>query len=406
MTMPMQPTSLLQIFLTFLQLGCTAFGGPAAHLVFFHRKMVQQLGWLDDAQYQQLIALAQLLPGPSSSQVGIGIGYMQRGYMGSLVAWLGFTLPSALLMSLVAVLGQRYFHILNSHSFHVIQLIVFAVVSWAFWQMLRSFCKSWWQFALMLASAVFLAFVPLSFNQILVIVLAGLLSIAMSKYSNKATSTSGQSATIHLHLPSVYKKHAIYWGIAFLVIFLAIPVLIHTFGWTKLRFFADFYQTGSLVFGGGHVVLPLLHQDFVSTHMITAQAFDLGYAFAQLMPGPLFSFATYLGALLNWTDQLWLNALLATIAIFLPSFLLMFATLPYWSWLMQQAVIRQAVMGINAAVVGLLLYLVFELGHSYLVRWEDFAFVILMIIFLRSQLPLWLSLMAGFALYTSYLSFF
>jgi chromate transporter len=175
----MQSPTLYQIFLTFFKLGCTAFGGPAAHLVFFHHKMVGQLNWLNDTQYQQLVALAQLLSGPSSSQVGIGIGYMQRGYSGALMAWLGFTLPSALLMTLVALLGQRYFHILNSHSFHVIQLIVFAVVSWAFWQMLRSFCKSWWQYSLMIAATILLAVIPLSFNQILVILLAGLISIAM-----------------------------------------------------------------------------------------------------------------------------------------------------------------------------------------------------------------------------------
>ncbi|WP_347454173.1 chromate efflux transporter [Acinetobacter thermotolerans] len=402
----MQPPSLLQIFLTFLQLGCTSFGGPAAHLVFFHRKMVQQLHWINDIQYQQLIALAQLLPGPSSSQVGIGLGYMQRGYLGALMAWLGFTLPSAILMALVAVLGQRYFYVLNSHSFHVIQLIVFAVVSWAFWQMLRSFCKSGWQFALMVASALFLTLVPLSFNQILAIVLAGLLSIAISKYSNKVTVTSGQSVTTDLPHPKVQKKQAICWGIAFVLPFIVVPALVHALGWSKLHFFTDFYQTGSLVFGGGHVILPLLRQDFVSSGMVSAQAFDLGYAFAQLMPGPLFNFATYIGTLLDWTDQLWLNALLATVAIFLPSFFLMFATLPYWSWLMQQALIRQAVMGINAAVVGLLLYLVFELGHSYLTRWEDITFVILMIVLLRSKIPLWFSLIAGFALYTSYLSFF
>ncbi|WP_436917206.1 chromate efflux transporter [Acinetobacter schindleri] len=401
----MQSPTLYQIFLTFFKLGCTAFGGPAAHLVFFHHKMVGQLNWLNDAQYQQLVALAQLLPGPSSSQVGIGIGYMQRSYSGALMAWLGFTLPSALLMTLVALLGQRYFHILNSHSFHVIQLIVFAVVSWAFWQMLRSFCKSWWQYSLMIAATIFLAVVPLSFNQILVILLAGLISIAMSKFQSQALLQSTPVKNATLDPPYIQKNHAIYWFIAFLLPFISIPFLVQYLHWSELGFFADFYRTGSLVFGGGHVILPLLHQDFVSTQLVSAQAFDLGYAFAQLMPGPLFSFASYLGALLDWTDQLWLNTLLATIAIFLPSFLLIFASLPYWSWLMQQAVIRHAVAGINAAVVGLLLYLVLQLGQSYLKRWEDVVFVIVIVYLLRSKLPLWFSLIAGFAVYYSYLSF-
>lgn len=208
-----------------------------------------------------------------------------------------------------------------------------------------------------------------------------------------------------LDTPYIQKKHAIYWFIAFLLPFISIPLLVQYLHWSELGFFADFYRTGSLVFGGGHVILPLLHQDFVSTQLVSAQAFDLGYAFAQLMPGPLFSFASYLGALLDWTDQLWLNALLATIAIFLPSFLLIFASLPYWSWLMQQAVIRHAVAGINAAVVGLLLYLVLQLGQSYLKRWEDVVFVIVIIYLLRSKLPLWFSLITGFAVYYSYLSF-
>jgi chromate transporter len=282
---------------------------------------------------------------------------------------------------------------------------VFAVVSWAFWQMLRSFCKSWWQYSLMIAATILLAVIPLSFNQILVILLAGLISIAMSKFQSQALLQSTPVKNATLDTPYIQKKHAIYWFIAFLLPFISIPLLVQYLHWSELGFFADFYRTGSLVFGGGHVILPLLHQDFVSTQLVSAQAFDLGYAFAQLMPGPLFSFASYLGALLDWTDQLWLNALLATIAIFLPSFLLIFASLPYWSWLMQQAVIRHAVAGINAAVVGLLLYLVLQLGQSYLKRWEDVVFVIVIIYLLRSKLPLWFSLITGFAVYYSYLSF-
>ena len=201
----MQSPTLYQIFLTFFKLGCTAFGGPAAHLVFFHHKMVGQLNWLNDTQYQQLVALAQLLPGPSSSQVGIGIGYMQRGYSGALMAWLGFTLPSALLMTLVALLGQRYFHILNSHSFHVIQLIVFAVVSWAFWQMLRSFCKSWWQYSLMIAATILLAVIPLSFNQILVILL-GLDQYCDEQVSKSSTVTIDTSEKCHSRHPLYSEK--------------------------------------------------------------------------------------------------------------------------------------------------------------------------------------------------------
>ena len=160
------------------------------------------------------------------------------------------------------------------------------------------------------------------------------------------------------------------------------------------------------MFGGGHVILPLLHQDFVTTGLVSAQSFDLGYAFAQLMPGPLFSFASYIGALLPWTPYVWLNAVLATCAIFLPSFFLIFATLPYWSWLMQQRHIHQAVMGINAAVVGLLLYLLLDLSQRYFSYGSDLVFVAVMIALLRSKLPVWFSLILGFVLYQSYLNFF
>lgn len=153
------------------------------------------------------------------------------------------------------------------------------------------------------------------------------------------------------------------------------------------------------------MILPLLHQDFVTTNLLSPQSFDLGYAFAQLMPGPLFSFASYVGALLPWTGSPWINALLATCAIFLPSFFLIFATLPYWSWLMQRGIIFQAVSGINAAVVGLLLYLLIDLSQAYFRSWSDLVFVIVMILLLRSKLPVWFSLIAGFILYQSYLNF-
>ena len=400
----MNTPSLYRIFLTFLQLGCMAFGGPAAHLVFFHRKFVDQLQWLNTTQYGQLIALAQLLPGPSSSQVGLSIGYLQRGYAGAFVAWLGFTLPSALLMSLIAVLGQHYFHILNSNSFHSIQLIVFSVIVWAFWQMLNSFCKSIWQYVLVLISVLILSFISISLNQLLVIILGAVFGLVMAKFSNSPQENKPASNSSIIHSSYIRPRHAPYWFIAFILPFFLIPILVKSGSWPELAFFADFYQTGSLVFGGGHVILPLLHQDFVATNLLSSQSFDLGYAFAQLMPGPLFSFASYVGALLPCTGSAWINALLATCAIFLPSFFLIFATLPYWSWLMQQRIIFQAVSGINAAVVGLLLYLLIDLSQAYFRSWSDLVFVIVMILLLRSKLPVWFSLIAGFILYQSYLN--
>ena len=386
-----------QIFLHFLKLGCLSFGGPAAHLVFFHRHFVQQLRWLSNAEYTQLVALAQLLPGPTSSQVGIAIGYQLRGYRGACMAWLGFTLPSMLLMACLAVLGQQYFNQLSAMTLHSIQLIVFAVVIWAFWQMLTSFCQTIWQYVLMLLSTLFLYFAPWSFSQVIVILVAALVGIYFASDSTSKLQDSSLKS-------KVQAKQTYLWLIAFVLPFVVFMVL-HSSSSLFSQSLFSFYQAASLVFGGGHIILPLLHQDFVSSHILSAEQFDLGYALAQLMPGPLFSFASYLGALLPLTPFVWLNVVLATLAIFLPSFFLIFAALPYWSWLMQQAAIRKAVIGINAAVVSLLLCLVIQMGQSYFKHWTDLGFVIAVILLLRTKLPIWLSLILSFALYQLFFYF-
>lgn len=393
----MHTQQLIRIFLHFLKLGCLSFGGPAAHLVFFHRHFVQQLRWLSDAEYAQLVALAQLLPGPTSSQVGIAIGYQLQGYRGACAAWLGFTLPSMLLMACFAVLGQQYFNQLSAMTLHSIQLIVFAVVVWAFWQMLTSFCKTIWQYVLMLLSTLFLYFVPWSFSQVIVIFVAALVGIYFASDSTSKLQDSSLKS-------KVQAKQTYLWLIAFVLPFVVFMVL-HSSSSLFSQSLFSFYRAASLVFGGGHIILPLLHQDFVSSHILSAEQFDLGYALAQLMPGPLFSFASYLGALLPLTPFVWLNVVLATLAIFLPSFFLIFAALPYWSWLMQQAAIRKAVIGINAAVVSLLLCLVIQMGQSYFKHWTDLVFVIAVILMLRTKLPIWLSLILSFALYQLFFYF-
>ena len=385
------------IFLHFLKLGCLSFGGPAAHLVFFHRHFVQQLRWLSDAEYAQLVALAQLLPGPTSSQVGIAIGYQLQGYRGACAAWLGFTLPSMLLMACFAVLGQQYFNQLSAMTLHSIQLIVFTVVIWVFWQMLTSFCQSVWQYVLMLMSILFLYFAPWSFSQVIVILVAALVGIYFA--ADSASKLQDSSLKV-----KVQAKQAYLWLIAFVLPFVLF-IVWHPSSSLLTQSLFSFYQAASLVFGGGHIILPLLHQDFVANHILSAEQFDLGYALAQLMPGPLFSFASYLGALLPLTPFVWLNVVLATLAIFLPSFFLIFATLPYWSWLMQQAAIRKAVIGINAAVVSLLLYLVLQMGQSYFKHWTDLVFVVAVILLLRTKLPIWLSLILSFALYQLFFYF-
>lgn len=393
------------IFLNFLKLGCLAFGGPAAHLVFFHQTFVKQLNWLDDQQYAQLVALAQILPGPTSSQVGLAIGYMKKGYWGAVLAWLGFTLPSALLMTLVALLGEQFFPLLSSAFFHSIQLIVLAVVTWAFWQMLRSFCTQIWQYILMLCSTLFIYTVSLPMNQIIVIFIAALLGIFFVRKNTPTKQNKAENSSLTDAISSTKRSNAYLWLIVFILPFFIFPVLnwLHIGMFTQI--FESFYRTASLVFGGGHIILPFLHQDFVATGLISAEKFDLGYAFAQLMPGPLFSFASYIGALMPLTAFPVLNAAIATLAIFIPSFLLVFGSLPYWSWLMNQAYIRHAVVGINAAVVGLLLSMVIQMAQHYIVQLTDLLFVAVVIALLKTRLPVWLSLISSFLGHQLVLSF-
>lgn len=384
------------IFFTFLKLGCLSFGGPAAHLVFFHQTCVKQLNWLDDAEYAQLVALAQILPGPTSSQVGLAIGYVKKGYYGAVLAWLGFTLPSALLMTLIAVLGQSFFPFISSAFFHNIQLVVLAVVIWAFWQMLRSFCTQLWQYILMLSCTLLLYTLDLAINQILIIFIAALVGIGFNRFSPLVQGKKSVDQAFISQVSLTQKMNAFFWLLLFIL-----PFCLFQFfaAFQAVTFFESFYRTASLVFGGGHIILPFLHQDFVTSNLVSAEKFDLGYAFAQLMPGPLFSFASYIGALIPITDYPVLNAGIATISIFLPSFFLIFATLPYWSWWMNQTYIRHAVIGINAGVVSLLLYLLIEMATDSIVHFTDFIFVTVVVGLLKTQLPVWLSLVGSVFVY-------
>ena len=394
--LPSVPTlSNFSLFKIFLKLGCTAFGGPAAHLVFFYRRFVQQLGYLDEQQYSHLLALAQILPGPTSSQMGIAIGYQLKGYRGALLAWLGFTLPSALLMTLAAMLGLQFSAYFSADFFHVIQLIVFSVVAWAFWQMLRSFCKDQWQYVFMLVSGLFVYLVPISINQVLVILfgaLAGLVYLHYFPQKNTLKPVTSISITAK-------KSFAYLWLILFALPFVLVPPLQYFFPNIWLDSFTGLYRTASLVFGGGHIILPFLQQDFVESGLVSQQHFDLGYAIAQLMPGPLFSFASYLGALLPLSSSAALNAAFATVVIFLPSFFLIFGALPYWSRLMQFPRLFQALAGINAAVVGLLLCLVVQMGEKYIRSGLDIVFIIAVIALLKSKVPVWLTLISSFFSY-------
>ena len=405
MTTSAPPISYRTLFLSFLKLGCIAFGGPTAHLVLFYQVFVQQKKWISDYEYSHLMALAQMLPGPTSSQVGMAIGFYLKGYRGAVIAWLGFTLPSAVLMTAIAILGLQYSNQLSTQFFHVVQLLVFAVVAWAFWQMMRNFCQTTTQYLLMLCATAFVYFVPTALNQILVILFTALIGLCIYKNQNNKSTISPvveksklENLAIQNHTSATLKWSWL-WLIAFISPFFVFHFYAHTSHsmlWYSLE---SFYQTASLVFGGGHIILPFLHQDFVAASMISNESFDLGYAVAQLMPGPLFTFASYLGPFLPMTSSSILNTMLATVAIFLPSFFLLFGLLPYWSKLMNFPSIFNMLKAVNAAVVGLLLCLLLQMGQKYIVQGFDLLFIVAVILLLRSKIPVGLSLIGSFGLY-------
>ncbi len=393
----------LDIFWTFLKLGLYAFGGPAAHLVLFHRVLVQQKKWLSDVEYSQLLALGQLLPGPTSSQVGLGIGYLRGGYWGAFMAWLGFSLPSVLLMLAAAVWLQHQQLLTYPHALQALQLIVIAVVWVAFWQMLRSFCTKAWQYLLVALCSGLLLVWQHPAASVAVLGLGALFGLFLHDKVVISASASRLTTATTAQLAPPKKQHQKSW--LFLVAFVAL-LLCGMFSTHPLgQALYGFYQSGALVFGGGHVVLPLLAQEFVaqsSGHIqLDAHDFNAGYALAQLVPGPLFSFAAYVGALLPLGGSVVVNGLLASIAMFLPGMLLLLAAIPYWSTLMAQTQIKHAVLGMNAAVVSLLVVLIIAMTTKYVHAYTDVIMILLSIILLKSKCPVWLSLTGLFSLYVS-----
>lgn len=335
---------LLTIFKQFFLLGWISFGGPAAHLGYFRRTFVEQRQWLSDADYSQLVALSQFLPGPGSSQVGFAIGYRQAGLPGALTAFIGFTLPSLLLMlALAAFSSQLTDNSLFQSLVHGLKLLAVVIVADATLGMYNSFCNTRRNIGLCVGTAVALLLWPGVWTQISMLSLAALLS---QPRQPTASTTAASTQTARLALPAL---------LLFGLLLLILPLFSHSHPLTAL--FSSFFQAGSLVFGGGHVVLPLL-QTLVGNQLAT-DSFLTGYAAAQAVPGPMFTFATYLGYALTPTAPI-TGALVATAAIFLPGFLLLLAVLKNWQTLAQTPRLAAACQGINAAVVGLLLSALYQ----------------------------------------------
>lgn len=327
----------LEIFWRFLALGCVSFGGPAAHIGYFQKTFVQNLKWIDANSYAKLIALSQFLPGPGSSQIGFALGLKRGGLLGGIAAFAGFTLPSFILMVWLATsLSSHQDSTLFEAAVQGLKLLAVVVVADATLTMFKNFCKNDALIAVAVVSAVFLLMLPGLFSQMFVLIAAAMVGWVFM-----------QPAIEQSHIPTerVYTPPLKLFALAFI----ALPIiawLIPTFS-----LISDFYQAGSLVFGGGHVVLPLL-QESVGTSLSQDQ-FLTGYAAAQGVPGPMFTMATYLGAVLTPTSPL-TGATLATLAIFIPGFLLVYGLHDSWDRLAENPSLAGAVSGINAAVVGLL----------------------------------------------------
>ena len=329
------------------RLGLTSFGGPIAHLGYFHEEYVKHRKWIDEQSYADLVALCQFLPGPASSQVGIAIGIARAGLPGGFTAWLGFTLPSALALIAFALGIGAFANAADAGWLHGLKVVAVAVVAQAVWGMARSLCPDRERATIaILASIVTLAW-PSAVGQLSSIALAAIVGSILF-------SASASSSFSHMRFP-VKKKTGIAAGIIFFILLVGLPLLRQIVPSHALEVFDSFFRVGSLVFGGGHVVLPLLQAEVVGPGWVTNAQFVAGYGATQAVPGPLFTFSAYLGAVMGTEPNGWMGALLTLVAIFLPSFLLVIGALPFWDLLRSVPWFQSALKGINAAVVGLLL---------------------------------------------------
>ena len=379
--------SLIEVWGVSTKLGLTSFGGPIAHLGYFHDEYIRRRKWMDERSYADLVALCQFLPGPASSQVGIGIGMIRAGWLGGLVAWLGFTLPSVIALVAFAFLLQG-FDIGNIGWIHGLKIVAVAIVAHAVLGMGQKLTPDRARITIaIIAMGITLSW-QTAYSQVLIIAAAGLFGLLF--YRQKAVAGSQNLAV------PISKVLAISCLILFFGLLLLLPVVRQWGGDVKgLAMFDSFYRSGSLVFGGGHVVLPLLQREVVPTGWVTGEDFLAGYGAAQAVPGPLFTFAGYLGAMSGGIS----GAILAIIAIFLPAFLLVAGVLPFWNGLRKNPKVQGALTGVNAAVVGILLAALYDpLWTTAVADSKDFILAaVLFIMLVFWKLPPWVIVLTGAA---------
>lgn len=352
---------MIQIFLTFSKLGLTSFGGPVAHIGYFHNEFVERKKWMSEQEYADLVALCQFLPGPASSQVGMAIGYYRGGIFGSILAWVAFTLPSALLLVLFALSMASLTSFLGHGWLHGLKIAAVAVVAQALWEMAKKFCNSWGKALVALLSALFCFYNQSASMQMSLIVVGAALGVLFLKQSVSVPHQPKQARYNYL-LSSLFL-------VLFFVFLLGLPVVAASFDSIAVKMADAFYRMGALVFGGGHVVLPLMQTSVVDTGWMTKEAFVAGYGAAQAVPGPLFSLSAYLGFM---CDQ-WQGAIVSLVMIFLPSFLLVIGILPYWEKIRSYTQMKKALIGVNAVVVGLLLAAFYNpVWTTAIMSWKDF----------------------------------
>ena len=373
----------IEIFLTFLSLGLSSFGGPVAHLSFFYKDLVIRRKWLDSQLFSELIALCQFLPGPSSSQVGLSIGFIKGGFSGALAAWLGFTTPSAIILILFGYGYSVYSDVIPFGVIHGLKIFAVAIVAQAIWTMGLTFCKDVKCILITVAVGFLIILSPTPLFQFFAIILSGVIGAFVFTVSAK-NEISNFKYLIKIRFALVLLA-------SFFIFLFLFPILVNVSDNPFLSVIDSFYRAGSLVFGGGHVVLPLLQAEIVSTGFVSNEAFLAGYGAAQAMPGPLFTFAAYLGTVSDSYPNGFFGGLIALLAIYLPSFFLVIGVLPFWHKLRKIMIFRKAIIGINAAVVGILIAaFISPVATNGILSLHDFiaAFVLFVLIHF-SKAPIW-----------------
>ncbi len=371
------------ILFSFFLLGLTSFGGPIAHIGYFRNVFVKQKKWLDEKTYLDFVSLCNFLPGPSSSQVGMSIGYHFKGISGSLLAWLGFTLPSAIILM---IFGYAIFNFENSISYGFLQglkAIVVVIVLQAILGMRKNLLKDSFDYMIVFITTLILIIYPSSLNQFLCLLLSGFFGLII--YKKDKQSEIKNNIQIKINFLSCSPL------IFFFSLLFLLPFLSEFFNSNILNLASSFYRIGSLVFGGGHVVLPLLQEEFVSSGMIEKDIFLAGYGAAQAIPGPLFTFSSYLGVFFKSEFSIFLISLLCLFFIFLPSFLLIIGIMPIWQELKKMDIIIRSFKGINASVIGLLVAAFYDpIITSSLRSLEDMVLIIIAFVLLfLTKIPQW-----------------